>query len=189
MTNIAEDLLWISQVVIFQNKNAFEKLVVKYQSPLRRFLLNLTNGDKELSDDLSQETFIKAYLRLSTFKGTSKFSTWLFRIGYNEFYDAVRAKKIKISLNDDDHDLQQVNELSASDHVSIDAQMDLKEALGVLRSEERTAVLLVYMEGYTHHQVAEIMNCPLGTVKSYILRGKNKLHEFFKEEAYGTKQV
>lgn len=189
MTNAAEDLLWVSQVVIFQNKKAFEKLVNKYQSPLRRFLLNLTGGDKELSDDLSQEAFIKAYLHLSTFKGTSKFSTWLFRIGYNEFYNAIRTKKVKVSLNDDDRDLHQVHELSTSDHVSIDAHMDLKEALGVLRSEEKTAVLLVYMEGFTHHQAAEIMNCPLGTLKSLILRGKNKMQDFFKLEAHGAKQI
>jgi RNA polymerase sigma-70 factor (ECF subfamily) len=186
MTNATEDLLWVSQVVLFKNRRAFEKLVNKYQSPLRRFLLNLTDGDKAMSDDLSQETFIKAYLRLSTFKGASKFSTWLFRIGYNEFYDSVRSKKIQISLNDH-QDLHLVNELSTSDDVSIDAHMDLREALGVLRSEERTAILLVYMEGFTHHQAAEIMNCPLGTVKSYILRGKNKIQEFLKEEAYGAK--
>lgn len=186
MNKTTEDLLWVSQVVLFHNIRAFEKLVNKYQSPLRRFLLNLTDGDKALSDDLSQETFIKAYLKLSSFKGTSKFSTWLYRIGYNEFYDAVRSKKINISFDASD-EFAIVPEESMVTHTSIDMRMDLKEALKLLKEKEKTAILLFYMEGCTHGQVAEIMNCPIGTVKSYILRGKSKLHEHFKNEAYGTK--
>jgi RNA polymerase sigma-70 factor (ECF subfamily) len=185
MHRTGEDLLWVSQVVLFKNKKAFEKLVNKYQSPLRRFLLNLVDGDKALSDDLSQETFIKAYLKIATFKGTSKFSTWLFRIGYNEFYDHVRSKKINIGI--DEH--EEYADMATGNHSSIDISIDMRKAMNALREEEKTAVLLFYMEGCTHNQVAEIMNCPLGTVKSYILRGKNKLHEQLKNEAYGTRNV
>ena len=81
-----EDMLWVSQVVISDDRRAFDKLVGKYQSPVRRFLLNLTMGDSMLSDDLAQETFIKAYLNIRSFQGISSFSTWLFRIAYNTFY-------------------------------------------------------------------------------------------------------
>lgn len=186
MNKTAEDLLWISQVVLFNNRRAFEKLVNKYQSPLRRFLLNLTDGDKAMSDDLSQETFIKAYLKLSSFKGTSKFSTWLYRIGYNEFYSALRSKKINISFDASD-EFAIVPEESMATHTSIDMGIDIKDALKLLREKEKTAILLFYMEGCTYDQIVEIMMCPIGTVKSYILRGKNKLHEHFKNEAYGTK--
>jgi RNA polymerase sigma-70 factor (ECF subfamily) len=185
MHSTGEDLLWVSQVVLFKNKNAFGKLVDKYQSPLRRFLSNLVDGDKALSDDLAQETFIKAYLKIATFKGTSKFSTWLFRIGYNEFYDHLRTKKINISLEDSEGYM----EINTGAQTSIDANIDLRQAMNKLREEEKTAVLLFYMEGCTHNQIAEIMNCPLGTVKSYILRGKNKLHGQLKNEAYGTRNV
>src|SRR5690554_3187217 len=95
----AEDMLLISQVVISDDRLAFDKLVRKYQSPVRRFLLNLTLGDSMLADDLAQETFIKAYLNIRSFKGISAFSTWLFRIAYNTFYDSMRAKKHFEDLN------------------------------------------------------------------------------------------
>eukprot|EP00906_Rhabdomonas_costata_P000519 RCo000668 len=89
----ADDLKWIMQVTLLGNKDAFDPLVRKYQSPIRRFFLNLTMGDSSLSDDLAQETFIKAYLQLKSFQGLSGFSTWLFRIAYNVFYDSIRAQK------------------------------------------------------------------------------------------------
>lgn len=87
----AEDLLWISQVVVADDHRAFERLVRKYQSSVRRFLLNLTLGDSYLADDLAQETFIKVYLNIRSFKGISAFSTWLYRIAYNVFFDSKRA--------------------------------------------------------------------------------------------------
>ena len=79
-------MLWVSQVVIADDLCSFDRLVQKYQSPIRRFLLNLTLGDTMLSDDLAQETFIKAYLNIRSFQGISAFSTWLYRIAYNTFY-------------------------------------------------------------------------------------------------------
>ena len=81
------DLTLIAQVVMFDNKRAFDSLVKEYQSRVRKFFLAQTLGDEPLSDDLAQETFVKAYLKISTFRGTSSFSTWLFRIAYNVYYD------------------------------------------------------------------------------------------------------
>ena len=87
------DIALIGQVLIFGNRRAFDSLVRKYQGAVRRFLLNLTAGDKALSDDLAQETFIKAYTSLETYKKRSNFSTWLYRIAYNVFYDYIRSRK------------------------------------------------------------------------------------------------
>ena len=70
------DISLVAQVVVFKNTRAFDQLVKKYQSPVRRFFLNLTCGDSELSDDLAQDTFIKAYTNLSSFHNLSSFSTW-----------------------------------------------------------------------------------------------------------------
>ena len=110
-----DDLKWVMQVTLLGNKQAFDPLVRKYQSPIRRFFLNLTMGDSSLSDDLAQETFIKAYLQLNTFQGLSGFSTWLFRIGYNVFYDSVRAQKRKnnTSLDEVDKHYAVENDFSA----------------------------------------------------------------------------
>ena len=85
------DLSLITQVAVFHNKRAFDQLVRKYQSPIRRFFLNQTLGDSQLSDDLAQETFIKAYVNITKFRGMSSFSTWLMRIAYNVHYDYVRS--------------------------------------------------------------------------------------------------
>ena len=79
------DIALVAQVVVFKNTRAFDTLVKKYQSPIRRFFLHQTLGDTELSDDLAQETFIKAYTNLASFKNLSSFSTWLYRIAYNIF--------------------------------------------------------------------------------------------------------
>ena len=79
------DIALVTQVLLTHNTRAFDKLVKKYQSPIRRFFLNQTCGDKELSDDLAQDTFIKAYTNLKSFKGSANFSTWLYRIAYNVF--------------------------------------------------------------------------------------------------------
>jgi len=176
-----DDIRWVTQVALFGDKNAFDKLTCKYQSPIRRFFLNMTAGDGSLSDDLAQETFIKAYLNITAFKGISGFSTWLYRIAYNVYYDSVRAQKKYADINeweiDSQHQTQ--NEFSAE-------KMDIYRALKLLRKEEQTAVLLFYMEDKTHPEIAKIMNCPLGTVKTYILKGKEKLSLYLTNAGYGN---
>jgi len=175
-----DDIRWVTQLTLFGDKNAFDKLTCKYQSPIRRFFLNLTMGDSPLSDDLAQETFIKAYLNIHTFKGISGFSTWLYRIAYNVFYDSARAKKHFDDINvlELDNKLQTQNEFSAE-------KLDIYKALNILRKEEQTAVLLFYMDDKTHKEIAKIMNCPLGTVKTYILKGKEKLSIYLTNAGYG----
>ena len=86
------DITLVAQVAVFHNQRAFDQLVRKYQSPVRRFLLNLTLGNETLSDDLAQDTFLKAYEHITQFKGIASFQTWLFRIAYNVFYDYKRKK-------------------------------------------------------------------------------------------------
>ena len=93
------DISLVAQVVVFRNTRAFDQLVQKYQSPVRRFFLNLTCGDSELSDDLAQDTFIKAYTNIANFKNLSSFSTWLYRIAYNVFYDYIRSRKETTDLD------------------------------------------------------------------------------------------
>ena len=86
------DISLVAQVAVFHNRRAFDQLVRKYQSPVRRFLLNLTLGNETLSDDLAQDTFLKAYTHITQFRGVASFQTWLFRIAYNVFYDYKRKE-------------------------------------------------------------------------------------------------
>jgi len=176
-----DDIRWVTQVALLGDKSAFDKLTCKYQSPIRRFFLNLTVSDGPLSDDLAQETFIKAYLNITAFKGLSGFSTWLYRIAYNVYYDSVRAQKHYEDINEQviDNQHHTLNEFSAE-------KMDIYKALKMLRKEEQTAVLLFYMEDKTHQEIAKIMNCPLGTAKTYILKGKEKLSVYLTKAGYAN---
>ena len=85
-----EELKLIARCLTTDSRSAYSELVREYEGGLRRFLLNLTLGDAMLTDDLAQETFLKAYLSLRSFKGVSRFSTWLYRIAYNEYIGYVR---------------------------------------------------------------------------------------------------
>jgi RNA polymerase sigma-70 factor (ECF subfamily) len=174
-----EDIRLVSQVILLNDKKAFDNLVRKYQSPIRRFFLNLTMGDAPLSDDLAQETFIKAYLNINSFKGLSGFSTWLYRIAYNVYYDSARAQKHYADIDETEIDRKYYAENDFSSN-----KMDIQMALKILRKEEQTAVLLFYMEDKTHKEIARIMDCPLGTAKTYILKGKEKLSVYLKQAGY-----
>ncbi len=176
----AEDLLLISRVVISDDRSAFDRLVRKYQSSLRRFLLNLTSGNDALADDLAQETFIKAYLNIRSFRGISAFPTWLFRIAYNQFYDAKRAEKPTEEMKSDqiDQSFRESSGFSSENY-------DIYTAMQVLNENERAAILLCYMEEMTHKEAAAIMDLPLGTVKTNISNAKIKLANFLKNEGYG----
>ena len=172
------DIALVTQVAVFHNKRAFDQLVRKYQSPVRRFFLNQTLGDEQLSDDLAQETFIKAYVNITNFKGISSFSTWLFRIAYNVFYDEVRSRK-----QTDDLDSREVARMSA---LSGDAglQMDLYQALSQLKEVERTCITLQLVDGHPIDKISDITGLPQNTVKSHLKRGKEKLTEYLKTNGY-----
>ena len=172
------DIALVTQVAVFHNKRAFDQLVRKYQSPVRRFFLNQTLGDEQLSDDLAQETFIKAYVNITNFKGISSFSTWLFRIAYNVFYDEVRSRK-----QTDDLDSREVARMSA---LSGDAglQMDLYQALSQLKEVERTCITLQLIDGHPIDKISDITGLPQNTVKSHLKRGKEKLTDYLKANGY-----
>ena len=172
------DLSLLTQVTVFHNRRAFDKLVVKYQAPIRRFFLNQTGGDSQLSDDLAQDTFVKAYLNISQFRGASNFSTWLYRIAYNVFYDYTRSHRITEQI-DQTVALRQSNGGDAS------LRMDLQEALAILSPAERTCITLQLMEGQPIDKISEITDMAQGTVKSHLSRGKQKLAMYLKKNGYG----
>ncbi len=161
------DLILITQIKLTDNHKAFEKLVLKYQSKVRRLFLNLTSRDKSLADDLAQETFIKVYLNLNRFRTTSKFSTWLYRIAYNTYVDYKRKNKIifeDISLCEKLENSQ----LFLPNH-------DLMKALSILNEKEKELIILNYIEDCSHQEISTITGLPLGTVKTIIKRGREKL--------------
>ena len=177
------DISLVAQVVVFKNTRAFDQLVKEYQSPIRRFFLNLTCGDSELSDDLAQDTFIKAYTNLSSFKNLSSFSTWLYRIAYNVFYDYLRTRKETDSL-----ETRRVDAQYSTQQNDIGRQMDIYRALNMLKETERTCITLFYMEDQSIEKIADITGSPTGTVKSHLSRAKEKMATYLKQNGYDGKQ-
>ena len=172
------DIALVTQVAVFHNKRAFDQLVRKYQSPVRRFFLNQTLGDEQLSDDLAQETFIKAYTSITKFRGMSSFSTWLMRIAYNVFYDDVRSRK-----QTSDIDTPVVAHL-ASSGAEAGLKQDIHQAMATLKDEELTCITLQLIDGYPIDQISKITGIPENTVKSHLRRGKEKLTIYLKENGY-----
>ena len=172
------DIALVTQVAVFHNKSAFDQLVRKYQSPVRRFFLNQTLGDEQLSDDLAQETFIKAYLNITKFRGLSSFSTWLMRIAYNVFYDDVRSRK-----QTEDIDSTAVIRQFASKGDS-NLKMDIYAALALLKPDERTCITLQLIDGYPIEQISKITGIPDNTVKSHLRRGKERMAIYLKQNGY-----
>ncbi len=166
-----EELQLIAKCIAGDSRRAFERLVEEYQEGLRRFLLNLTLGDAALTDDLAQETFLKAYMSLRSFKGIARFKTWLYRIAYNEFYSYQRRIR-EVSVDDDGVPIVEecVTPISATD-----AHLDIEMCLKSLNENERTVVLLFYLEDQPIKKISEITGMPDGTIKSHISRAKQKM--------------
>ncbi len=171
------DISLVAQVAVLGNRRAFDELVRRYQSPVRRFFLHQTLGDEQLSDDLAQDTFIKAYTNIAKFRGLASFQTWLMRIAYNVFYDYTRAHKQLA-------DMDSVPERQGS-QVSPTLKMDLYHALALLKPDERTCVTLQLVDGYDIKKIAEITQIKEGTVKSHLSRGKERLANYLKQNGYG----
>lgn len=171
------DISLVAQVAVLGNKRAFDELVRRYQSPVRRFFLHQTLGDEQLSDDLAQDTFIKAYVNIGKFKGLASFQTWLMRIAYNVFYDYTRAHKQAM-------DMDQVPERQGV-QTNPTLKMDIYHALALLKPDERTCVTLQMVDGYDIASIAKITEIKEGTVKSHLSRGKEKLANYLKQNGYG----
>ena len=173
----AGELTLLTQVTVFHNKRAFGRLVEKYQSPIRRFFLNQPGGNEPLSDDLAQETFLKAWLNIGQFRGAANFSTWLYRIAYNVFYDYTRSHKIT-------EEIDQAVALRQANSGDTALQLDLQQALAILSPAERSCITLQLMEGQSIDKISEVTEMAEGTVKSHLSRGKQKLAMFLRKNGY-----
>ena len=146
----------------------FGALVRAHQSKVRGFLGRLTRGDMALADDLAQETFLEAYLKLAQYRGEGSFGSWLCGIAWSRFLMERRKRK--------EEPLDELPESASADPAPASAaRLDLERAMARLSAEERAALTLCYALGHSHGEAAEILHLPLGTVKSHVLRGREKL--------------
>ena len=170
------------------DQRAFEMLVVKYQRRIERLIARMVR-DTDLVEDIAQETFIRAYRALPNFRGESAFYTWLYRIAVNTAKkaiiglqrDPVMTESALASLDDEDADGSRVeNEVSDGETPeSVMASRQVAEtvnaAIESLSEDLRQAIVLREIEGLSYDEIAELMNCPIGTVRSRIFRARETI--------------
>ena len=167
----------IARALVSDDRHAFAELVRRHQSQVRSQLRKLTAGNQALADDLAQETFLNAWRNLKHFRGEAKFSTWLYRIAYNTFIsDARRIREIELPEETAPEDL--AAERLEDDHApATSLHLDLDRAMRYLTDAERAAIVQCYHNDLTHAEAAYVLGIPLGTVKTNVLRGKEKLRK------------
>ena len=160
----------VARVVAAEDTAAFETLVRRHQSKVRNWLRQLTH-DPARADDLAQETFIRAWQRLRTFEGRGKFSSWVMKIAFNSFLQAKRRPDYGAAVEFTQRDEEVV--------VPFLEAPDVEKMLAVLATDERHVMILCYAHGLSHGDVSEVLDIPLGTVKSHAQRAKTKIRERF----------
>jgi len=171
------DAALIARAVVSDDRHAFGELVRRHQSAVRATLRKLTGGNVSLAEDLAQETFLLAYRNLKSFRQEARFSTWLYRIAYNAFLaDARKTKEVPLpeDMDADDFEPPPQENVQAGERAST-LSIDLERAMAVLSGAERAAIVQCYHNDLTHEEAALVLGCPVGTVKTHILRAKDKL--------------
>jgi RNA polymerase sigma-70 factor (ECF subfamily) len=174
------DAALIARAVVQDDRHAFAELVRRHQSSVRACLRKLTAGNHALADDLAQETFVLAWRHLKSFRQEARFSTWLYRIATNCWLADARKRKEEL-LGDaggdgDDEAMAAALGEATPDHARGSAlRMDLERAMAALSEGERAAIVQCYHNDLSHEEAAYVLGMPIGTVKTHILRGKQKL--------------
>ena len=187
MTIDDTDLLLVERAKRGDQK-AFEMLVIKYQRRIERLIARMVR-DVDLVQDIAQETFIRAYRAMPQFRGDSAFYTWLYRIAVNTAKkalvdlkrDPLVTESARAGANDDDDETSRV-ERELTDGETPESLLASKEvaqavsaAIDALSNDLRQAITLREIEGLSYEEIAELMNCPIGTVRSRIFRAREAI--------------
>jgi len=168
---------------------AYRELIRRYERPIFSLIYRMVR-DRELAEDLSQETFVKALNAIDSYRPEYKFSSWIFKIANNAAIDHLRRRELKtLSLDGAPHaqtaDAIEATALQIGDRgetplEELEARElggAIEEAIGRLRPEYRSCILLRHVDGRPYEEIAQILELPLGTVKTYIHRARNELRE------------
>ena len=171
-------------MVAQQDPAAFGELVRRHQSQVRNFLRKLCR-DFELADDLAQDAFMHAWDKLHTYSGSGSFIGWLLKVAYTTFLQSKRRSNRYAEI------LEEIGHKSSTDGTAVtepDEEIsDLDKFLAVLTEDERAVMIMSYACGLSHREIGDAANLPVGTVKSIIFRGKEKIRESFdiEDHQYG----
>jgi RNA polymerase sigma-70 factor (ECF subfamily) len=168
-------------------ETAYRELVRRYERPLFSLLYRMVR-DRELAEDLAQETFVKALNAIESYRPEYKFSSWIFKIANNAAIDHLRRRELDtLSLEGSPHaetpeaieaTALQIGDRQESPLDEVEARElggEIEAAIAKLRPEYRSCILLRHVEGRAYEEIAEILGLPLGTVKTYIHRARNEL--------------
>ncbi len=169
---------------------AYRELLSRYERPVFSLIYRMVR-DRALAEDLAQETFIKVLNALDSYRPEFKFSSWIFKIANNAAIDQLRKRELDTLSLDGAPGARTAEEVEATALQAVDrtesplAELESRElgseieqAIGRLRPEYRTAILLRHVEGRAYEEIAEVMDLPLGTVKTYIHRARLELREY-----------
>lgn len=169
------------------SEEAYRELIRRYERPVFSLIFRMVRN-RELAEDLSQETFIKVLNAVQSYRPEFKFSSWVFKIANNAAIDHLRKRELDtLSLEGSPHadtpELIEATVLQVSERGENQLQEvenrelggTIEQAIARLRPEYRSCILLRHVEGRTYEEIAEILNLPLGTVKTYIHRARNEL--------------
>lgn len=165
--------LLVARALAGRDQAAFAELVLQHQRLVRAWLARLCGRDPQLLEDLTQETFLRAFRNLASFKGEAKFSTWLYRIALNQVKDYWRRKQL--DWVDIDGELELI--LAPCTLQQNELERDLLQAMTTISADQKMAIELCLAQGYSHAQAAQAMNIPLGTLKTHVARGRLALQK------------
>lgn len=174
-------LLYRAQIL--GDVTAFSNLVRIHQSAIRSFLIRLCKN-YDLADDIAQDAFIIAFKKLKTYHGRGKFVGWLMKIAYNCFLQRLRKHKRDVKIMAEYATITDIDSAYYDDITP--EQIDLEQAMLKLTLDESAAITLCHSFGFSHTEVAGILQSPLGTVKSNISRGKLKLRKLLSTDLSET---
>ena len=172
----ATDQYLVALAVSSQDTAAFGELIRRHQSQVRNFLRKLS-GDTSTADDLAQDCFLHAWNKLQTFTGRGSFIGWLLKVAYTTFLQSKRRSKRYAEILDEAGYAEDVGGKSYS--LQSDEVSDLDKFLAVLSEEERAIMIMSYACGLSHREIGAATDLPVGTVKSIIFRGKDKIRTSF----------
>jgi len=165
------------------DKGAFDLLVLKYQHKIVNLVMRYVR-DPELALDITQEAFIKAYRALPRFRGDSAFYTWMYRIAVNTAKNHLAAQRrrpmnVELDLQDpDQYDLHaKLKETDTPEAITLSNELKetVEQAIAALPEDLRTAIILREIEGMSYEEIAQTMECPVGTVRSRIFRARDAI--------------
>lgn len=173
---VLNDSVLIQRVIADGDHHAFSELVKRHQSTLRASLRKMTGGQAELADDVAQETFILAWKNIGKFRFEAKFSTWLYRIAFNCWQSDVRRKS-EVLMDEADLPAPSADDATPSHASTVGMSRDVARAMVDLSDMERAAINACYYNDLSHDEAAYALGIPLGTLKTHVLRAKEKMRQ------------